>query len=249
MEGINLDEDWDPDKYDKEMESVFNDDYYAEGDEEKSEWGIDDQEELKKPDLHLEEIFDEDELPEEMAEMDKEMEEDDALLNDEGNSEGEPSGHVSGEDNLTEDETPEDTEEAKQARKEAEKLMDELYQLDYEDMIGSMPVRFHYTKVKPLSYGLSTEEIMKADDKDLRQFVSMKKLAPYRDHDWRVSKEKVGKFKSLLQKKLKREEEEEKQSRKEQKKNRKREKKEFEKKMKEKEERKAAKKRSRKRKN
>ena len=60
MEGINLDEDWDPDKYDKEMESVFNDDYYAEGDEEKSEWGIDDQEELKKPDLHLEEIFDED---------------------------------------------------------------------------------------------------------------------------------------------------------------------------------------------
>ena len=53
---------------------------------------------------------------------------------------------------------------------------------------------------------------MKADDKDLRQFVSMKKLAPYRDHDWRVSKEKVGKFKSLLQKKLKREEEEEKQN-------------------------------------
>ena len=37
VEGINLDEDWDPEKYDKEMESVFNDDYYAEGANERSE--------------------------------------------------------------------------------------------------------------------------------------------------------------------------------------------------------------------
>ena len=193
--------------------------------------------------MHLEEVFDEDELPENMKEIDQEMEENDnTLLNEEANDE-------TPEDETLENENHEETEEAKQAREEAEKLMDELYQLDYEDMIGSMPVRFHYTKEKPLSYGLSTEEIIQADDKDLRQFVSMKKLAPYRDHDWRVSKEKVGKFKALLHKKLKREEEEEKQSRKEQKKNRKKEKKEAERKMKEKEERKAAKKRSRKRKN
>ena len=142
--------------------------------------------------------------------------------------------------------TPEEEEAMKAAQAEADRLMDELYQLDYEDMIGDTPVRFHYTKVKPQGFGLSVEDIMQADDKDLRQFVSMKKLAPYRDHDWRVSKDKVGKFKAMLQKKLKREEEEVKLSRKEQKKSRKKEKKEMEKKMKEREEMKASKKRSRK---
>lgn len=28
---INLDEDWDPEKYDSEMAKVFNDDYFDEG--------------------------------------------------------------------------------------------------------------------------------------------------------------------------------------------------------------------------
>ena len=127
-------------------------------------------------------------------------------------------------------------EETKAARAEAEKLMDELYQLDYEDMIGSMPVRFHYTQVKPQSYGLSTEEIMDADDKELRQYVSIKKMAPYREREWYVPKNKAGKFKSQLQKKLKKMEEEEKKSRKEEKKNRKKEKKEMEKKAKQEQE-------------
>ena len=54
MSKINLDEDWDPAKYDAEMESLFNDDYYEE-DEENPD---------VKPDLHLEEILDEDELQE-----------------------------------------------------------------------------------------------------------------------------------------------------------------------------------------
>lgn len=134
-------------------------------------------------------------------------------------------------------------EETKAARAEAEKLMDELYQLDYEDMIGSMPVRFHYTQVKPQSYGLSTEEIMDADDKELRQYVSIKKMAPYREREWYVPKNKAGKFKSQLQKKLKKMEEEEKKSRKEEKKNRKKEKKEMEKAKQEQEQTKSTKRR------
>ena len=31
MSAINLDEDWDPEKYDKEMEEMFNEEYYEEG--------------------------------------------------------------------------------------------------------------------------------------------------------------------------------------------------------------------------
>ena len=204
---------------------------------------------MKKPDLHLEELFDEDELPDELKDTVLSEEED-----QEEEEEAEEDGNTNEDDEalLEEEEdkvSPEEEEAMKAAQAEADRLMDELYQLDYEDMIGDTPVRFHYTKVKPQGFGLSVEDIMQADDKDLRQFVSMKKLAPYRDHDWRVSKDKVGKFKAMLQKKLKREEEEEKLSRKEQKKNRKKEKKEMEKKMKEMEEMKASKKRSRKNRN
>ena len=230
MNAIHLDEDWDPEKYDAVMETVFNNSYYDENEDE------------KKPDMHLEELFDEDELPEELKEEMKKREEegkeDEALLgSDEGDKEGEGEGeegegegeegegdeHDNDNDNENEegegDEHDNDNEneneegegdndkdeDIKKAKEEANKLMDELYSLDYEDMIGDTPVRFHYTRVKPASYGLSTEDILNATDKELRQYVSIKKLAPYRDHEWRIGKGPAGKFKALLNKRMNRE--------------------------------------------
>ena len=233
MSKINLDEDWDPAKYDAEMESLFNDDYYGE-DEENPD---------VKPDLHLEEVLDEDELPEEVK-KEMEVEEEEEKEKENGDSDAEDQGKGSDEELLDEEKekekenetvTPEESEELKKHREEAEKLVDELYNLDYEDMIGDTPVRFHYTKVRPASYGLSTDEILQADDSELRKFVSIKKLAPYRDHDWRITKNKVRKFKALLKKQLKREEKEAKENRKKEKKQRKKEKKEMERRMKEQE--------------
>lgn len=189
-------------------------------------------------------MFEKDELPEEMqqeSEEENENEENDDAENENEENENEENDNKEKDDNDDEknendNNNNDNDEETKAARAEAEKLMDELYQLDYEDMIGSMPVRFHYTQVKPQSYGLSTEEIMDADDKELRQYVSIKKMAPYREREWYVPKNKAGKFKSQLQKKLKKMEEEEKKSRKEEKKNRKKEKKEMEKKAKQEQE-------------
>ena len=199
-------------------------------------------------------MFEKDELPEEMQQESEEENENEE--NDDEENENEENDNKENEENDNKEKDGNDDEknendsnndendnnnndndeETKAARAEAEKLMDELYQLDYEDMIGSMPVRFHYTQVKPQSYGLSTEEIMDADDKELRQYVSIKKMAPYREREWYVPKNKAGKFKSQLQKKLKKMEEEEKKSRKEEKKNRKKEKKEMEKKAKQEQE-------------
>lgn len=189
-------------------------------------------------------MFEKDELPEEMqqeSEEENENEENDDAENENEENDNEENDNKEKDDNDDEknendNNNNDNDEETKAARAEAEKLMDELYQLDYEDMIGSMPVRFHYTQVKPQSYGLSTEEIMDADDKELRQYVSIKKMAPYREREWYVPKNKAGKFKSQLQKKLKKMEEEEKKSRKEEKKNRKKEKKEMEKKAKQEQE-------------
>ena len=43
-----------------------------------------------------------------------------------------------------------------------------------------MPTRFNYVPVAQASFGLSASEILLADDKDLNEYVGLKKLAPFR---------------------------------------------------------------------
>ena len=43
-----------------------------------------------------------------------------------------------------------------------------------------MPTHFRYVPVTMTQYGLSASEILLADDKDLNEYVGLKKLAPYR---------------------------------------------------------------------
>ncbi|KAH9607706.1 hypothetical protein KSS87_010969, partial [Heliosperma pusillum] len=65
-------------------------------------------------------------------------------------------------------------------------LEEELYKYDYEDAIGDLKTRFKYRKVKPDRYKLSAAEILWLDEQELNQYVSLKKLATYRENEWKV---------------------------------------------------------------
>ncbi|PWZ00064.1 Krr1-domain-containing protein [Testicularia cyperi] len=62
----------------------------------------------------------------------------------------------------------------------AKSMIDEYYNLDYEDMIGDQPTRFKYTQVAPADFGMSAVDILLADDNQLNNVVGLKNLQPYR---------------------------------------------------------------------
>lgn len=69
----------------------------------------------------------------------------------------------------------------KRTRDIASGKMDELYGMEYEDLIaGDVACRFKYTQVDSDSFGLSTEAILLKKESELNKSVSLKKLHPYR---------------------------------------------------------------------
>jgi len=65
-------------------------------------------------------------------------------------------------------------------KRKLDEYMDEVYKLDFNDLVGDIPTRFHYTPVAPSSFALTPVEILLATDKELNEYVSVKKYAPYR---------------------------------------------------------------------
>lgn len=205
LDNIDLDGDFDPDTYDKQMTHVFNDDFYTGDDSEKPTWDDD-------IDTGLEEVAepqvdggDQEEYYEEGAEEyeypNVGNQDDDDIMMDadylpggalygttkekagkEKKSKKEKKkekkkGKKDDADIILETEGP--INESKKSTKRAlDKYMEEYYNLDYEDMIGDLPTRFKYHKVDANNFGLSPVEILLADDKDLNQVTGLKTLAP-----------------------------------------------------------------------
>lgn len=64
-----------------------------------------------------------------------------------------------------------------------------------------MPTRFRYNTTAKSSFGLTPTEILLADDKDLNEYVGLKKLAPYRKQrdTWDAKRgERLREFKKKL---------------------------------------------------
>lgn len=194
VDATDLEGDFDPDAYDKRMQQIFDEEYYEQDDEgmmEKPTWDDEEDKALfaglpADPDDEEEETT-ETNVEEEPVEEEVEEQEDEDM----------------GEE-AEEDEQDDEDEELpanmtkEQLKAATAKYLDELYSLDYEDLIGDLRCRFKYRQVQSNTFGLSVDEIMAADDKELKNLVSLKRLAPYQENEYEVDRKRLKNFKKTL---------------------------------------------------
>lgn len=184
---IDLEGDFDPAEYDKKMTEIFNEDYYAATEDDvKPEFPEIDEE------LEIEDTWDnynpnDETYPNEghdgphCEDPDFNMDADyDGSTKIQTEVEGPKRRKRRRKSKFAELIAKEKPKFDPQEYKSYEDYFDKYYSLDYEDMIGDIPCRFKYRKVVPNDYGLSVEEILMADDKELNKWCSLKKALQYK---------------------------------------------------------------------
>ncbi|CAF3420425.1 unnamed protein product [Rotaria socialis] len=161
----DLDADFDPKEYDRRMQQIFNDDYYQKGAEEEDVPEVSD-EELQVENWDQTEVK-EKAVPKPVQSSNQE---------EQGTKNSKKKSKLS--QAISQSKPKFDPKE-----KSFEQYFDEYYKLDCEDFVGGMPVRFQYRQVEPNDFGLSVEEILAADDRELNSWCSLKKTSQYRSKD------------------------------------------------------------------
>ncbi|RLV90071.1 Protein KRI1 [Spathaspora sp. JA1] len=176
-----LQDDFDDADWDSKMAEIFNEQYY-EAENVKPEWDEDDE---IMADYYEEEEQEEEEEPEE-----EEPEE--------------PSSKKSKKEKLKEKKS---AKKEKQSVKEKAQQIIEANSLKIIDEVeeergrskNQEEVKFKYREVSPESFGLTTRDIILADDKELNSFIGIKKFAPYRPKELRKKDKRKYTKKKMLQ--------------------------------------------------
>ncbi|KAH9888481.1 KRI1-like family C-terminal-domain-containing protein [Cubamyces lactineus] len=171
LQELDLEGEWDPSKHDQQMAKIFANDSIEDGDvdEEKPQWD---------DDIDIGDI-----VPPEAEDGDskKKKKKKKKKKDEDGMGEG---GVDIDEMDAEVERPPADEEEwdgtEEMRKRKLEEYMDEIYGLDFNDMVAGMPTRFKYTKVEPQNFGLTPAEILMATDAELNSYMGVKKLAPYR---------------------------------------------------------------------
>ncbi|CAH1164664.1 unnamed protein product, partial [Phaedon cochleariae] len=181
--GEDIDGDFDPDEHDRKMKALFSDEYYA---------GEEDEQKPQFPDLD-EELEIENWERYNVGNQDASHCEDDDF-----NMDCDYNPQMSTQEELIENSRGRKKRKRKSKFAEAlgkpkpkydpsdrnyEKYFDDYYKLDCEDIVADIPCRFKYRKVAPNDFGLTTEEILLANERELNKWCSLKKAVQIRpDH-------------------------------------------------------------------
>ncbi|XP_011304658.1 protein KRI1 homolog [Fopius arisanus] len=204
FDSIDFEEDFDPVKHDEKMEKLFSDEYYKEEDGDiKPEFpDIDEELEIERTWDDYEPNLKEEKLKEEQTGFHCE----DVDFN--MDADYDPTSTV-------QEELTKSSRKKRKRRSKFSEMMskdkpkfdpthhtsykdyfDQYYSLDYEDMIGDLPCRFKYRSVVPNDYGLSVEEILMADDKELNKWCSLKKALEHKPKHQELNEVRIYKQKS-----------------------------------------------------
>ncbi|KZS87753.1 Krr1-domain-containing protein [Sistotremastrum niveocremeum HHB9708] len=174
LEILDIDGDWDPENFDKQMKEIYNEGYDAQ-DDDKPHWD---------DDISIDDIVAEASSSQALSKSQKKKvkkrqrgkdnedgDEAAGVLTDEMDAEAEHEPDFDADD-------WDGTEEMR--KKKLDEYMEKLYALEFNDLVGDLPTRFKYTQAPAESFSLSAEDILLASDKDLNEYMGLKKYAPYR---------------------------------------------------------------------
>ncbi|KAH8815718.1 KRI1-like family C-terminal-domain-containing protein [Xylogone sp. PMI_703] len=214
-----LENDWDDETWEKEMNKKFGDDYYAEEEiESGSAEGSDaddsgnaDKKKKKKPrkpewddDIDIKDLvpdFAEEEEQQNkpafsLSDLDEEEEEEGDANEDEDEDEQSSKRPKSKKERQQEKSAKKKA--ARLERKKIEELVDS--KMDLNLPLNSKQSTFRYRETSPTSFGLTARDILMAPDTALNQFAGLKKMATFRDPEKkRKDKKKLGKKARLRQ--------------------------------------------------
>ncbi|CAF4876554.1 unnamed protein product [Pieris macdunnoughi] len=189
FEEADIEGDFDPAEHDRRMKAIFDEQFYGEADDEKPVFpDLDEELEIENWDkfnVQQDNRQDEDELHCEDDDFNMDADYDPKvakknLIEELKRDQNKKRRNRKRKSKLAEILAQEKPKFAPQVEKSYAEYMEEYYKMDCEDVIGDLPTRFKYRDVVPNDFGLTIEEILLADDKELTQWVPLKKLVKYR---------------------------------------------------------------------
>ncbi|KAK4985325.1 Kinetochore protein Spc24 [Elasticomyces elasticus] len=207
-----LEEDWDDDRWEKEMKKRFGEDYYEQdeggvGSDDDPAMSSKKKKKPKKPkwddELDIKDLvpdFENDSTEKPAFTLSSD---DEAAPGDEESDSTMDEDQATSQKPKTKQNRIKAREDAKRASRRERRKIEELVNNSLSVSLppsGSGPTAFRYRETSPSSFGLTVKDILFADDAQLNQHVGLKKLAAFRDPEKKSrDKKKLGKKARLRQ--------------------------------------------------